>query len=140
MPVACCLILAACHSCFSYPPFWTLYPQHVVDNSVGTVRKRPILVQRGHRWCSSGLVFEVVLDRLAGSRTAQVPRAPVWSPRVPAIYEFLLYGVVFPQPGVAYLGEGLDEHGYGVGAHGGQVVDIEALSFFHAAYVGAGYE
>src|SRR5215211_3482480 len=135
-----CVMLTACYTCFSYPPFWALYPQHIVDNSAGTVHRRFILVLRDRLGCSLGLVCEVGFDRLASPRTIEVPRAPVWLTGVPAVFEILLYGMVFPQALVAYLGEGISEHGNGVGAQGGQVVGVEALSLFHAVYVGGGYE
>src|ERR671920_1100569 len=136
-------MLRACYSWSTYPPLWASYPQHVVDNSVGTVHKRPILVpgvKVDHPECSYVLVFDVTPDQLAGSRTAQIPRTPVSLSGVPAIHDSLLDGIVFPQAPVAYFGERLDEHGHGVGAQGGQVVGVEALSIFHAVYVGACYQ
>jgi hypothetical protein len=114
-----------------------------VDNSVGTVHKRLILVpgvKADHSEGSHVLVFDMTPDKLAGSRTAQIPRAPVNLSGVPTIHNSLLEGIVFPQAGVAYLGERRDEHGHGVGAQRGQVVGVEALSIFHAVYVGACYQ
>src|SRR5215204_6634256 len=136
-------MLRACYSWSTYPPLWASYPQHVVDNSVGTGHKRPILVlgvNAGHPGCSYVLIFDVTPDQLAGSRTAQIPRTPVSLPGVPAIHDSPLDGIVLPQAGVAYLGERLDEHGHGVGAQGGQVVGVEALAIFRAIYVGACYQ
>ena len=99
-----------------------------------------LVVNVGHAGCSSSPVFAVTPDQLAGSRTAEVPRTPVSLSGVPAIHNCLLHSVVFLKARVAYLGERLDEHGHGVGAQGGQVVGVEALSMFHAVYVGACYE
>jgi hypothetical protein len=96
-----------------------------------------LVVNAGHAGCSSSPVFAVTPDQLAGSRTAEVPRTPVSLSGVPAIHNCLLHSVVFLKARVAYLGERLDEHGHGVGA---QVVGVEALSMFHAVYVGACYE
>src|SRR5215204_1587447 len=136
-------MLRACYSWSTYPPLWASYPQHVVDNSVGTVHKRPILVpgiKADHPGCSYVFIFDVTPDQLAGSRTAQIPRTPVGPSRVPAIHDSLLHGVACPHVRVTYFGERLDEHGHGVGAQGGQVVGVEALPIFHAVYVGARYQ
>ena len=114
-----------------------------MDNSVWTVHKRLILVPKveaDHPECLYVLVFDVTPDQLAGSRTTQIPRTPVSLSGVPAIHDSLLDGIVFPQARVAYFGESLDEHGHGVCAQGGQVVGVEALSIFHAAYIGACYQ
>src|SRR5215212_5335631 len=95
--------------------------------------------QTDHPECSYVLVFDMTPDQLAGSRTAQIPRTPVNLSGVPTIHNSLLDGIVFPQAGVAYLGERRDEHGHGVGAQRGQVVGVEALAIFQAVYVGACY-
>jgi hypothetical protein len=106
-----------------------------VDNSVWVPK-----VEADHPECLYVLVFDVTPDQLAGSRTTQIPRTPVSLSGVPAIHDSLLDGIVFPQARVAYFGESLDEHGHGVCAQGGQVVGVEALSIFHAAYIGACYQ
>src|SRR5215213_7659201 len=102
-----------CHRCFSYPPFWAVYPQYVVDNSGETVHECLMLLPRvvvsrvGFLYVPT---FGVGLDRVVGSEAAEVPGAPVFWFRAPVVEYLLFEGVVLSHEFLSYFGEGCVDH------------------------------